>query len=423
MRGGVRVTGQASHVQSVGGRRRGRPPSTGVSGGSRWGHFASRYAEHQDRRTMRTSPSKRREKTTMRSVFRSLRRFSRGRCTQRHYTRRLMLEALESRSLLSVTFTQTNLVSDVPGMAKTTDPNLVNPWGIAIGTNSGLWVSDNGAGKATTYDGTGQPIPAGSPLAVTIPAPGGKGTSAPTGVVTNATPGFVISAAGKSAPSTELFATEDGTIAGWDSSVDSANAVIAVDNSGSGAVYKGLAEGFTAAGAFLFATDFHGGKIDVFDQNFKSVQTPGGFKDPDIPAGFAPFGISAINSHLYVTYAKQDADKKDDVAGPGNGFIDIFDTQGKLLDRFTSQGQLNSPWGMAWAPFQGFGDFNNALFVGNFGDGAVNAFDFDSGKFLGAVSDAAGKPITIPGVWGLEFGLGVARASSNTLFFTAGIDD
>src|SRR5262249_15389979 len=152
----------------------------------------------------------------------------------------------------------------------------------------------------------------------------------------------------KSAPATELFATEDGTIAGWSNSVDPANAVIAVDNSASGAVYKGLAIGFNASGAFLFATNFHAGTVDVFDQNFKPVQTPGGFVDPDIPAGFAPFGIASINSHLYVTYAKQDANKHDDVAGPGNGFIDIFDTRGNLLKRFTSQGELNSPWGMAW---------------------------------------------------------------------------
>src|SRR5262249_54800308 len=149
----------------------------------------------------------------------------------------------------------------------------------------------------------------------------------------------------------------------------------------------------------------------------------GGFKDPHIPKGFAPFGISAINSHLYVTYAKQDADKHDDVAGAGNGFIDIFDTEGHLLKRFTSRGQLNSPWGMAWAPFERFGEFNNALFVGNFGDGSVNAFDFDSGAFLGTVRDASGKPINIPGIWALEFGLGVTKGSSSTLFFTAGIAD
>jgi uncharacterized protein (TIGR03118 family) len=253
-----------------------------------------------------------------------------------------------------------------------------------------------------------------------MPPPGG-GMSAPTGVATNATNGFVIASGAKSGPSVELFATEDGTIAGWNGNVDATHAVIAVDNSPSGAVYKGLAIGFNASGAFLFAANFHAGTIDVFDSSFHPVTSRGGFVDPDLPSGFAPFGIASINAKLYVTYAKQDADKHDDVAGAGNGFVDIFDTRGHLLRRFISQGQLNSPWGMAWSPFQGFGPFGNALFVGDFGDGSVNVFDFDSGQFIGTVSDAGGTPIQIPGVWALEFGLGVARASSNTLFFTAGI--
>src|SRR5438552_1009256 len=188
----------------------------------------------------------------------------------------LTVEALEGRLLLAVTFTQTNLVSDVPGMAARTDANLVNPWGIAVGTNSGLWVAENGSGMAETFDGTGQPIPAGSPIAVTIPAPGG-GSSAPTGVATNATTAFGITSGNQFGPSTELFATEDGTIAGWNSSVDATHAVIAVDNSGSGAIYKGLAEGFNASGAFLFATNFHAGTIDVFDQNFKPVHMGAAF--------------------------------------------------------------------------------------------------------------------------------------------------
>ena len=322
--------------------------------------------------------------------------------------------------LLPPTFTQTNLVSDVPGMAKTTDSNLVNPWGMALGTNSGIWISDNGSGKAATYDGAGQPIPAGSPQVVTIPVRGTGGKSTPTGVATNATSGFVISAGGKSAPSTELFATEDGTIAGWNATVDPTTAVIAVNESASGAVYKGLAIGFNGSGAFLFATNFHAGTVDVFDSKFQPVRTRGMFRDPQLPAGYAPFGIASINAKLYVTYALQNADKKDDVPGAEHGFIDVFDTEGTLEKRFISQGTLNSPWGMAWAPFEGFGKFDNALFVGNFGNGAINAFDFDSGDFLGTVSDAKG-PISIPGVWALQFGLGVANASSSTLFFTAGI--
>lgn len=316
------------------------------------------------------------------------------------------------------TFTQTNLVSDVPGMALRTDPNLVNPWGMAVGLNSGLWIALNGSGKSASLDGTGQPV---APGAITIPGPGGAGASAPTGVATNASTGFVISANGKTAPATELFATEDGTIAGWSMSVDPANAVIAVNQSTMGAVYKGLAMGFNAKGAFLFATNFHSGAIDVFDSKFQPVHIDDGFRDPQLPAGYAPFGIASINAKLYVTYALQDADKKDDVAGAGHGFIDIFSTSGILLKRFASAGQLNSPWGMAWAPFQGFGAFDNALLVGNFGDGTIDAFDFDSGDFLGKVAGSNGNAITISGLWGLDFGLAVAKSTSSTIFFTAGI--
>src|SRR5205807_109678 len=188
--------------------------------------------------------------------------------------------------------------------------------------NSGLWVAENGTGMAESFDGTGQTIQ--SPII--IPAPGGVGTSAPTGAATNGTSGFVISSGGNSGPSTELFATEDGTIAGWNSNVDATHAIIAVNNSASGAVYKGLAIGFNGSGAFLFATNFRAGTVDVFDSNFHRVRTPGGFIDKKIPSSFGPFGIAAINSHIYVTYAKRDSAKKDDVAGPGNGFIDVFDT-------------------------------------------------------------------------------------------------
>ena len=315
------------------------------------------------------------------------------------------------------TFTQTNLVSDIPGMAKITDPNLVNPWGMALGLNSGIWISQNGSGMATSYDGTGKAL---APV-VMIPTPDGS-PGAPTGVASNATTGFVISQGAKSAPASELFSTEDGTIEGWNNSVDSSQAVIAVNNSPK-AVYKGLAIGFNESGAFLFATNFRAGTVDVFDSKFRPVRTHGGFRDEHLPAGYAPFGIASINAKLYVTYALQDADKHDDVSGAGHGFLNIFDTEGNLLRRFISQGQLNSPWGMAWAPFEGFGGFNNALFVGNFGDGTVNAFDFDSGAFLGKVNNASGTPIHIPGIWGLEFGLGVANASSSSLFFTAGLDD
>jgi len=304
-------------------------------------------------------------------------------------------------------------------MGKTTDPSLVNPWGMALGLNSAIWISANGAGMAASYDGKGQLV---SPNFVTIPTPGKSGgKSSPTGVATNGTDGFVITAGGTSAPSTELFSTEDGTIAAWNSTVNPTTAVIAIDNSAKGAVYKGLAIGFNESGALLFATNFSAGTVDVFDSKFQPVHKGDMFKDPQLPKGYAPFGIAAINGQIYVTYALQNDDGDDDVPGAGHGYVDVFDMDGKLDKRFAKAGQLNSPWGMAWAPLQGFGGFNNALLVGNFGDGIINAFDFDSGEFLGAVSDSSGKAIRIPGVWGLMFGLGVANGSTSAVYFTAGI--
>jgi uncharacterized protein (TIGR03118 family) len=318
-------------------------------------------------------------------------------------------------------FTETNLVADMPGLAKAPDANLANPWGMALGVNGGLWIANNRTGSATTYDGKGQAIPAGFPQLVMMPTHGNSAkSSSPTGIATNATSGFVISDRGASAPSMELFATTDGLIAGWSNNINTGHAIIAVDNSASGASYTGLALAFNNSGAFLFAANFHAGTVDVFDSNFHQVRMPGAFSDPQLPVGFAPFGIAAINSKLYVTYALQDANKKFDMPGGGHGFIDIFDTNGNFEKRFVSQGQLNSPWGMAWTPFEGFGKFSNTLLVGNFGDGAINAFDFDSGDLVGVVSDSSGKAINIPGLWALQFGLGVAGASSNTLFFTAG---
>jgi len=321
------------------------------------------------------------------------------------------------------TFTQVNLVSDLPGQAKIVDANLVNPWGMSLGTNSGIWIAANGSGTSTSYDGAGQALPSGSPQVITIPAasPNGAGDGTPTGVVTNATDGFVVSANGISGPATQLFATEDGLIVGWNSTVNAAKAVVAVDNSGSGAVYKGLAIGFGDNGPMLFATNFGAGTVDVYDSQFAPIRNGTMFKDPKMAAGYAPFGIAAINGQIYVTYALQNAAHTDDVPGAGRGFIDVFDMSGKLQKRFASQGPLNAPWGMAWAPFEGFGGFSNALLVGNFGDGTISAFDFDSGDFLGPITDSSGHTIQIPGVWALQFGLGVANASSSTLFFTAGI--
>jgi uncharacterized protein (TIGR03118 family) len=340
---------------------------------------------------------------------------------------RPLIEGLEERSLLAVSFLQSNLVSDTPGMAAVIDPNLVNPWGIAFAPTGPLWINDNGTGLSTVYDGKGQPFPSGTPLVVTVPLPPGNTAtaSAPTGIVFNSTTDFVVTANGHSGPAIFLFATEDGTISGWNPTVNGSKAILEVDNStipsaGNGAVYKGLALGSNSNGNFLFAANFRAGTVDVFDKNFAKVTLPGGFTDPNIPAGFAPFGIRNIGGNIFVTYAEQNAEKHDDVAGPGNGYIDVFDTSGNLIRRFATQGTLNSPWGLATAPAQ-FGSFSNALLVGNFGDGRINAFDAASGTFLGQLTDVGNNPVTIEGLWGLAVGNGTNGTDANALYFTAGI--
>jgi len=322
-------------------------------------------------------------------------------------------------------FVETDLVSDRAGGAATTDSALVNPWGIATGPTSPFWISDNEEGVSTLYDTSGTPFPAGAPLVVTLPPPAESpsGTTAtPTGVVFNGTSDFVITEGAQSGPALFIFATEDGTISGWNQVVDVGNGLLTVDNSSSGAVFKGLALGSNGTGNFLFATDFSHGTIDVFDHNFAPATMAGEFRDPNIPAGFAPFGIQNIDGNLYVTYAKQNGEKHDDVAGAGNGFVDVFDTDGNLMRRFASQGTLNSPWGLVLAPAS-FGTFSQALLVGNFGDGRINAFDASSGKFLGQLPGETGAPISISGLWGLIIGNGAKGGDADTLYFTAGTDD
>jgi uncharacterized protein (TIGR03118 family) len=343
---------------------------------------------------------------------------------------RPILESLEDRRLLANGFLRTNLVSDIAGVARFTDSNLVNPWGIAFAPTGPFWISDNGAGVSTLYDRAGQAQPAPNmPLVVTIPLPpvSTASAAAPTGIVFNATSDFSVSVNGKSGASVFIFATEDGTISAWSPTVDSTHAVLEVDNSttptpADGAVYKGLAMGSNASGNFLFATNFRAGTIDVFDKNFAKATLPGSFFDPNIPAGFAPFGIRNINGSLYVTYALQNAEKHDDVAGAGNGFVDVFDTNGNLIKRFASQGTLNSPWGLALAP-AAFGPFSGDLLVGDFGDGHINAFDSNSGTFLGQLQDDQGNSLAINGLWGLIVGNGATGGDPNTLYFTAGIGD
>ena len=313
-------------------------------------------------------------------------------------------------------YVQTNLVSDVPGWAAIQDPNLVNAWGIDFSATSPVWVADNGTGLSTLYTGTGSIVP----LVVTIPPPqGAEGPSAPTGLVFNGTGEFVVKAHDLSGSAFFIFDTEDGTISGWNPTVDLHNAIIAVNNSEKGAIYKGLAIGTTDHGSFIYATNFHSGWVEMYDSSFQWVKN---FTDTDLPQGYAPFGIRVLDGRLYVTFALQDEDAEDDVSGPGHGFVDVFDLDGNKLKRLISHGELNSPWGLAIAPVN-FGKFSGALLVGNFGNGHINAFNRWTGGARGHMLRSNGHTLEIDGLWGLHFGNGAAAGPSNTLLFTAGPDD
>jgi len=307
-----------------------------------------------------------------------------------------------------------NLISDLPNTADKMDKNLVNPWGNGFSGASPFWIGNNGTGTSTLYTGAG----AINSLVVSIPAANKATTPGPvTGVMFNsASPSFNV-ATGK--PATFLFCSEDGVISGWNSTVDATHAIIMVDNSKTGAVYKGCALGTTTAGPMLYAANFNAGTIDVWDGNLNPVTTAT-FANPNVPAGFAPFNIQNIGGTLYVTYAKQDSDKQDDVAGVGNGYVASFDTSGTLKTNLVSAGVLNSPWGIAIAPST-FGDFSGTLLVGNFGDGLIHAYNATSGALQGTLADLKGNPIAIPGLWSLNFGNGGNGGDKSTLYFTAGI--
>lgn len=307
-------------------------------------------------------------------------------------------------------YIQRNLVSDIPGFADVTDPNLVNPWGVAITATSPFWVTNHEKGNTTLYNGSG--AIQGNGLVVTIPSrPGGPSPSTPTGQVANTSTVFLLANGNRAS---FLFCTEDGTISAWNSGTV---AQLVVDNSASGAVYKGLAINPTGSNPMLYAANFNSGKIDVFDGKFAPVTVAGGFNDPAIPAGFAPFNVWNLSGNLYVLYAKQDAAKKDDAGGPGNGFVSVFDFNGNLIKHLISNGPLNSPWGVAIAPAN-FGAFGGALLVGNFGNGRINAFDLSTGTSLGSLQDKNGQVIVIPGLWALLFGNGANGGDTNTLYFS-----
>jgi uncharacterized protein (TIGR03118 family) len=310
------------------------------------------------------------------------------------------------------TFTVKALVSDQPGVAPQTDPNLVNAWGLTSSSTSPWWISDNGTDVSTLYRGSdGLPFPPGAPLVVNV-------HNAPTGTVFNPTAGFALPTGGKAL---FLFDTEEGKVLGWNG-VQGTNAVVVADL-GDGAIYKGLAIADSADGPRIYAADFHNAKVDVFDGSFGLVPNSG-FVDPALPSGYAPFGIQTIGDRVFVTYAKQDADAADEIAGQGKGFVDAYDTAGNLLARVAQHGQLNAPWGLAMAP-DSFGRFAGDLLVGNFGDGQINAYAEHNGPFThaGELRDASGKSLSIDGLWALEVGQGGNNGPAGTLFFTAGPED
>jgi uncharacterized protein (TIGR03118 family) len=280
---------------------------------------------------------------------------------------------------------------------------------LAFSATSPIWVSDNGTGHSTLYNGSGTPIP----LVVTIPSPSG-GTSAPTGMIFNST-----AAASSFNSDAFIFATEDGTIAGWRGALGT-TAQSLLDNSGQGSVYKGLAfSGTIATNSYLYATDFHNNRIDVL-ANTGAPALAGSFNDPGLPAGYAPFNIQNLGGQLYVTYAKQDDVAHDDVAGVGNGYIDVYSLNGVFSKRLVSNGPLDSPWGLALAPAT-FGSFGGDLLVGNFGAGTIDVFDPVSGNFIDSLRSPGGAPLVIDGLWGLAFGNGAQGTSQDALYFNAGI--
>jgi uncharacterized protein (TIGR03118 family) len=325
-------------------------------------------------------------------------------------------------------YIRTDLLSNVQNLVQPKDLSLQNAWGVANAPGGPLWVSDNGDGLSTLYDGNGAKVN----LTVTIPLPAGRAAppaAAPTGMVWNPTTAFTITAGTTTAPATFIFDTEDGTISAWNATVDpvaggKSTATLVVDNSGKGAVYKGLAFGTNVHGNFLFATNFAAGTVEVYNSTFALTTLDGSFSDPDIPAGFAPFGIHNIDNNLYVTYAKQNAQKNDVIAGAGLGFVDVFTTDGVLIKRFASRGTLNAPWGVERATAD-FGQFSGDILIGNFGEegnfaGWINAFSGgNDNDFLGPLQDASGKPVAIDGLWSIAFGT-FLNADADTLYFTAG---
>jgi uncharacterized protein (TIGR03118 family) len=329
-------------------------------------------------------------------------------------------------------YSLTSLVADVKGSAAlSVDPNLVNPWGLSMAPGQPVWVANNGTQTSTLYDGNGKAQPVSTPLIVKLPAGANDAPFDPTGIVANASADFAVSAGGKSGAAQFIYAGTSGMLAGWAPSVDPVNAVKAYADTG-GADYKGLAIASNGGSNFLYAADFHNNKVDVFNATYQK-QTPSAtsfsFVDSTLPAGYAPFGIQALNNgtggatQLYIAYAQQAAPENvDNTFGAGLGLVDVFDTNGKLLVHLIPvSGALNAPWGIALAPAD-FAPLSNDVLIANLGDGKINAYDPATGKFVAALSDSSGSALSIPGLWGIVFGNDAANQPHNTLFFAAGTD-
>jgi uncharacterized protein (TIGR03118 family) len=326
-------------------------------------------------------------------------------------------------------YKQTNLISDIAGMAATTDPNLVNPWGLSRSSGSPWWISDNGPGVTTLDTGTGAAIPLGQPCPAgtnvnCVAIPSGdtsiSPTGTPTGQVFNGTTDFQLT---PNNPAKFIFVTEDGTISGWNGGP---SAVIMV-NTHSASVFKGvaLATSATSSGGtanFLYVADFRKARVAVYNTSFHRVSMDGdAFQDESLPDGYAPFNVQNIGGDLYVAFAQQDSQKHDEVDGPGLGFVDVFSTSGRLLHRLQHGQWLNGPWGMTQAPSD-FGTFSHNILVGQFGSGQIAAYDAVTGRFKGLLNDANNNPIAIDGLWDIAFGGGTTSGPSTSMFFTAGLN-
>jgi len=319
-------------------------------------------------------------------------------------------------------YTQSSLVSDGAVAAAFTDAHLKNPWGLSVLPGGPMWITNNHDHTSTVYDGTGVI----QPVVVNIPG-GANGIGSVTGTVASAsTTDFMVTNGTTTAPARFMFVTEGGTLSGWAPTVNATNAQIAVDDAASGAIYMGLAIASNGTATFLYAADFHNNKIVVFDKNFAKVTTTGGFADPQLPAGFAPFNIQAVqiagSTVLVVAYAKQNAGATEEEVGAGEGLVNTFDANGTLLKRLIVRGgQLNAPWGIAVAPAN-FGTLSNALLIGNFGDGRINGFDASTGAFIHEIRNATGTPIANNGLWGIAFGNGARNQPTTVLYLAAGIN-